>query len=150
MADKTSRYYNFNVDDYKVESGIMDVSKPKSFYISLPLWVSVDLDNDFNESMKELEVKLKWEFRRTLREHFTSIGYNRSIIVLDTPIEINSRIGTKNTYVNLEITVFVDNNIDFDTVKVKGINQLVFTYGEHCINFIRNIGNGLSFYPTKK
>ena len=150
MAEKTSRYYNFNVGDYKVESGIMDVNRPKSFYISLPLWISVGLDRDFNESMKELEVKLKWQFRRTLKEHFASIGYIRSIIVLETPTEINSRIGSKNTYVNLEITIFVDNNIDFDTVKVKGINQLVFTYGEDCINFIRNIGDGLNFCPTKK
>jgi hypothetical protein len=148
MKEKSSRYYNFNVDDFKVEAGIIDVTKPKCFYMQFPLWVSVE-GGDFNQAMKELDIKFKWWCRQCLYKHFEELGYIRSIIELDAPIESKNRIGSKNTYINLSINVFTKKDVDFDRVKIKGINQLVFTFAEDFIIFTTNIGDGYSFHPKK-
>jgi hypothetical protein len=147
VKEKFSRFYKFKLGDYKIESCIMDVTKPRSFYINIPLWINVG-DEEFEDVMKEFEKKIKWRFTRTIKDYFKSCGIDRSIIFIDWPESNFKRLKDKNTYVQIEITVFTNKDVDFDTVRTKGINNLVLDYTTDCLNFIKDI-DGLCFSNKK-
>jgi hypothetical protein len=147
VKEKFSRFYKFKLGDYKIESCIMDVTKPRSFYISIPLWINVG-DEEFEDVMKEFEKKIKWRFTRTIKDYFKSCDIDRSIIFIDWPESNFKRLKDKNTYVQIEITAFTNKDVDFDTVRTKGINNLVLDYTTDCLNFIKDI-DGLCFSNKK-
>lgn len=147
MADKTARYYKYEIDGFKIESGILNTDKPRAFYISIPMWVNVG-DGDFEFIIKELEKKIKWKFKQDLNDYFPGCGINRSLIILDAPESEFNRLKDKNTYICIEITLFTSVDIDFDTKYTKGINDLIFTYSTDALKFIKDV-DGLCF-STKK
>lgn len=147
VKEKFSRFYKFKLGEYKIESCILDINKPRSFYINIPLWVNVGDDN-FEDVLKDFEKKIKWKFTRSIKDYFKTCGIDRSIIFIDWPESNFKRLKDKNTYIQIEITAFVNKDVDFDTANTKGINDLVLAYSDDCLNYIKSI-DGLCFSNKK-
>ena len=115
-----------NHNNVKIGYGTVDSKNLKSIYIQLNSWTQPTVDeHDFNKLILKTRRKIKDKIYELKSEFFKK----ESIVDLD--IKTNGIKTNKRSFMDLEITLFVDKPFD---VKSNEINELVNSFSKDIIN----------------
>ena len=128
--------------DVKIGYGTVDYKNLKTIYLKLNSWLQPDNEtDDFNHTILKSRRKIKEIIYNLQNPHFKQ----QSIVDLD--------IGTKGiklekrSFMNLEVTLYIDRQFD---VKSKEVKHMVKTIMENLIEDGLNDKKLFNFYKTKK
>lgn len=129
-------------NDVKIGYGTVDHKNLKTIYLKLNSWVQPVNDSDnFNDLISKSRREIKKLIYNLNSEYFKP----QSIVDLD--IRTKGIKVEKRSFMNLEITLFVDKQFD---VKTKSVRNDVKILIEDIINNCLNDKNLFNFHKTKK
>lgn len=140
---KTGKYIPLGTyDDVKIGYGTVDFKNLKTIYLKLNSWVQ---PNNDTEDFVDLISKTRREIKKTIYELRNENFKPQSIVDLD--IRTKGIKTEKRSFMNLEITLYVDKYIDVKTKDTKKtINELM----KHIIDECLCNKKLFNFYKTKK
>ena len=123
--------------------GTVDSKNLKSVYINIQSWVTPKLDHDnWNRIVCNLNREIKHSVFNSLAH---TIFTEKSIVDLD--LRTSGISQGKKSFFNLEVNVFLENEIDFKSFVIKdSVKKIVKNI------FVNNLSNNsyFDFYKTKK
>jgi hypothetical protein len=140
---KTGKYISLGeYNEVKIGYGTVDFKNLKTIYLKLNAWVEPDNDtDDFNYLINKTRRNIKEIIYNLKNENFKS----QSIVDLDIRtkgIKLNKR-----SFMNLEVTLYVEKSFD---VKSKHIKLLVKDVIKSIIDNSLSNKNLFNFYKNKK
>ena len=131
-----------NHSDIKIGYGTVDFKNLKTVYLKLNSWLQpTNLDENFDSII----VKTRREIKNLLYELNDTKFKKQSIVDLD--IRTKGIKKEKRSFMNLEITLFVNNQFDIRSKDTKkNINNIIIKIIDDCLDN-KNLFN---FYKTKK
>lgn len=140
---KTGKYISLGeYKEVKIGYGTVDFKNLKTIYLKLNSWVEPNNDtDDFDSLISKTRRNIKEIIYNLRNDHFKS----QSIVDLDIRtkgIKLNKR-----SFMNLEITLYVENSFD---VKSKSIKLLVKDIIKSVIDNSLSNKNLFNFYQNKK
>lgn len=139
---KTGKYIPLGIyKDVKIGYGTVDYKNLKTIYLKLNSWVQPEIDSDFNNTISFSRRRIK-EIIYNLKSNFFK---PQSIVDLD--IRTKGIKLDKRSFMNLEVTLYVENQFD---IKSKDVKNLVKTIHEKIINEALEDKKLFNFYKTKK
>ena len=140
---KTGKYFPLGTyDDVKIGYGTVDFKNLKTIYLKLNAWVQ---PSNNNEDFDLLIKKTRREIKRKVFNLKTDLFKNESIVDLDIRtkgIKLNKR-----SFMNLEITLYVNNYAD---IKAKEYKQSVSSLIENIVDDCLYNKKLFNFYKSKK
>ena len=110
---KTSKLNIF--DDAKCHYGTVDSKNLKSIYLVLQTWIE---PNDEYENWSKLTGEIKRNILHTLLEVVDCTFFEKKYIV-DLDLRTSGIVYGKKSFMNLEITLFLNENMDFKDPQLK-------------------------------
>lgn len=141
---KTGKFINLGVhNNIKLGYGTIDCKNLKTIYLQLNSWIqpsSFD-ESDFN--------KIILFTRRCIREKIYNLKtpYFKQQSIIDLDIKTNGFKPNKRSFMDLEITLYVNNHFD---VKSKDIKNMVKNFMVEVIEDTLTDENLFNFHLTKK
>jgi hypothetical protein len=140
---KTGKYISLGeYNEVKIGYGTVDFKNLKTIYLKLNAWVEPDNDTDDFE-------KLISKTRRNIKEiiYNSKSEYFKSQCIVDLDIRTKGIKLNKRSFMNLEVTLYVDNFFD---VKSKVIKSVVKDMIKTIIDDSLSNKNLFNFYKNKK
>lgn len=140
---KTGKYISLGeYNEVKIGYGTVDFKNLKTIYLKLNAWVEPDNDTDDFE-------KLIGKTRRNIKEiiYNSKSEYFKSQCIVDLDIRTKGIKLNKRSFMNLEVTLYVDNFFD---VKSKIIKSVVKDTIKTIIDDSLSNKNLFNFYKNKK
>lgn len=140
---KTGKYIPLGTyDDVKIGYGTVDFKNLKTIYLKLNAWVQ---PNNDKENFDELIRKTRRELKMTIYGLNNEFFKQESIVDLD--IRTKGIKAEKRSFMNLEITLYVNKFFDVKTKETKkSVNELMRGLIDGCL-CDKNLFN---FHKTKK
>ncbi len=137
-----------NFKNYNIVYGSVNNKNPKAVYINISAWAEPKSDSEINYSrvIRDMDKKIRQTIYNTLRCDISSPFSNAKTIVDFDIKESGVRYG-KRSFVNAEITIFMDEEISITTERFKGpadylIDVIIRSSFDDCRYF--------KFYKKKK
>lgn len=126
----------------KIGYGTVDYKNLKTIYLKLNSWIQPNNDSDNFES-------LIYKTRREIKRLFYDLKYEqfKEQSIVDLDIRTNGIKIEKRSFMNLEITLFVNKSFD---VKSKEIKNMVNNIIENIVDDYLTDENLFNFHKTKK
>jgi hypothetical protein len=140
---KTGKYISLGeYNEVKIGYGTVDFKNLKTIYLKLNAWVEPDNDTDDFE-------KLISKTRRNIKEiiYNSKSEYFKSQCIVDLDIRTKGIKLNKRSFMNLEVTLYVDSFFD---VKSKVIKSVVKDMIKTIIDDSLSNKNLFNFYKNKK
>lgn len=111
---KTGKYIPLGMyKDVKIGYGTVDYKNLKTIYLKLNSWIQPEIDSDYNLTISKSRRKIK-EIIYTLDNKFFK---KQSIVDLD--LRTKGIKLEKRSFMNLEVTLYVENQFDIKTKEIK-------------------------------
>lgn len=140
---KTGKYISLGeYNDVKIGYGTVDFKNLKTIYLKLNSWVEPDNETDDFDGIIN-------KTRRNIKEIVYNLNcdYFRPQSIVDLDIRTKGIKLNKRSFMNLEVTLYVDKQFD---VKSKAIKIVVKNLIEDIINKSLTNKNLFNFYTNKK
>jgi hypothetical protein len=140
---KTGKYISLGeYNEVKIGYGTVDFKNLKTIYLKLNAWVEPDNDtDDFNQLISKTRRNIKEIIYNLKNENF------KSQCIVDLDIRTKGIKLNKRSFMNLEVTLYVDNFFD---VKSKDIKILVKDVIKSIVDNSLSNKNLFNFYKNKK
>jgi hypothetical protein len=140
---KTGKYIPLGTyNDVKIGYGTVDFKNLKTIYLKLNSWLQPNNENDDFDSVI---FKTRKEIKKIIYELGNQNFKPQSIVDLD--IRTKGIKTEKRSFMNLEVTLYVDNKFDVKSKETKKmVNDIIKTIIDDCLKD-KNLFN---FYKTKK
>jgi hypothetical protein len=140
---KTGKYIPLGTyNDIKIGYGTVDFKNLKSVYLKLNSWI--EPDNDTDDFIKII-FKTRRDIKKLISELNTQYFKQQSIVDLD--IRTKGIKTNKKSFMDLDITLFVDKQFD---VKSKEVKNIIKSIIENIIDISLTDKNLFNFNKTKK
>lgn len=140
---KTGKYIPLGTyNDIKIGYGTVDFKNLKSVYLKLNSWIEPDNDTD---DFDKIIFKTRRDIKKLISELDTQYFKQQSIVDLD--IRTKGIKTNKKSFMDLDITLFVDKQFD---VKSKEVKNIIKTIIENIIDTSLTDKNLFNFNKTKK
>lgn len=140
---KIGKYIPLGIyNDVKIGYGTVDFKNLKTIYLRLNSWLSPnDEDDDFNRLISTTKRKIK--------NHIYNLGNNKfkKECIVDLDIRTKGIKLDKKSFMNLEITLFVNDHFD---VKSKEVKSMIGDTIHDIIDSSLDDKRLFNFYKTKK
>jgi hypothetical protein len=140
---KTGKYISLGeYNEVKIGYGTVDFKNLKTIYLKLNAWVEPDNDTDNFEQLIS-------KTRRNIKEIIYNLNSNhfKSQCIVDLDIRTKGIKLNKRSFMNLEVTLYVENFFD---VKSKPIKSVVKDIVKTIIDDSLSNKNLFNFYKNKK
>lgn len=140
---KTGKYISLGeYNDVKIGYGTVDFKNLKTIYLKLNSWVAPDNETD------DFDVVIN-KTRRNIKEIVYNLksDYFKPQSIVDLDIRTKGIKLNKRSFMNLEVTLYVENQFD---VKSKQVKSLVKGIIQDIINNSLTNKNLFNFYTNKK
>jgi hypothetical protein len=140
---KTGKYISLGeYNEVKIGYGTVDFKNLKTIYLKLNAWVEPDNDTDnFDQLISKTRRNIKEIIYNLRSEHF------KSQCIVDLDIRTKGIKLNKRSFMNLEVTLYVENFFD---VKSKTIKSVVKDIVKTIIDDSLSNKNLFNFYKNKK
>lgn len=140
---KTGRFINIGYHrNVKIGYGTVDHINLKTIYIKLSAWVEPsDVESEYKDILFLSKKRIKTRIQN-LR-----LPYFKPLSIVDTDLKVNRVHPNKRSYLNIEITLYVDNTFD---VKSKEIFTVIKSLCTDIIDTDLRDKNLFNFHKTKK
>ena len=140
---KTGKYIPLGIyNDVKIGYGTVDFKNLKTIYLKLNSWVQAENEtDDFDHMIHKSRRKVKEIIYNLKNPYFKQ----QSIVDLD--IRTKGIKLEKRSFMNLEVTLYIDRQFD---VKSKEVKHMVKTIMENLVEDGLNDKKLFNFYKTKK
>lgn len=140
---KTGKYISLGeYNEVKIGYGTVDFKNLKTIYLKLNAWVEPNNDTDDFD-------RLISKTRRNIKEiiHNSKSEYFKSQCIVDLDIRTKGIKLNKRSFMNLEVTLYIDNFFD---VKSKLVKSVVKDVIKNIIDDSLSNKNLFNFYKNKK
>ncbi len=129
-------------DDVKIGYGTVDFKNLKTIYLKLNSWLQPNnIEDNFDNTISKTRREIKKIIYELKNENFKP----QSIVDLD--IRTKGIKTEKRSFMNLEITLYVENRFDVKSKETKKmVGEIIKTIIDNCLND----GNLFNFHKTKK
>lgn len=140
---KTGKYISLGeYNEVKIGYGTVDFKNLKTIYLKLNAWVEPDNDtDDFNQLISKTRRNIKEIIYNLKNENF------KAQCIVDLDIRTKGIKLNKRSFMNLEVTLYVDN---FFEVKSKNIRIVVKDVIKSIVDNSLSNKNLFNFYKNKK
>ena len=140
---KTGKYISLGeYNEVKIGYGTVDFKNLKTIYLKLNAWVEPDNDtDDFNQLISKTRRNIKEIIYNLKNENF------KAQCIVDLDIRTKGIKLNKRSFMNLEVTLYVDNFFD---VKSKNIRIVVKDVIKSIVDNSLSNKNLFNFYKNKK
>jgi hypothetical protein len=140
---KTGKYIPLGTyNDIKIGYGTVDFKNLKSVYLKLNSWIEPNNDTD---DFDKIIFKTRRDIKKLISELNTQYFKQQSIVDLD--IRTKGIKTNKKSFMDLDITLFVDKQFD---VKSKEVKNIIKSIIENIIDISLTDKNLFNFNKTKK
>ena len=137
---KTGKYVPFGYyKNIKLGYGTVDYKNLKTIYIKLNSWLLPEIDEDYNHIIS----KTRRSIKNYIYEYKNNYFKRESIVDLD--IRTKGIKAEKKSFMNLEVTLFVENQID-----IKELKPIVKFLSESIVDLSLTDKNLFNFHKNKK
>lgn len=139
---KTGKYIPLGIyKDVKIGYGTVDYKNLKTIYLKLNSWVQPETDTDYEITISRSRRKVK----EIIYNYETKFFKKPSIVDLD--IRTKGIKLEKRSFMNLEVTLYVENQFD---VKSKEVKTIIKSIHEKIIDHALEDKKLFNFYKSKK
>jgi hypothetical protein len=139
---KTGKYIPLGIyKDVKIGYGTVDYKNLKTIYLKLNSWVQPEIDTDYEITISRSRRKVK----EIIYNYETKFFKKPSIVDLD--IRTKGIKLEKRSFMNLEVTLYVENQFD---VKSKEVKSIIKNIHEKIIDSALEDKKLFNFYKSKK
>jgi hypothetical protein len=139
---KTGKYIPLGIyKDVKIGYGTVDYKNLKAIYLKLNSWVQPESDTDYEITISRSRRKVK----EIIYNYETKFFKKPSIVDLD--IRTKGIKLEKRSFMNLEVTLYVENQFD---VKSKEVKSIIKNIHEKIIDSALEDKKLFNFYKSKK
>ena len=139
---KTGKYIPLGIyKDVKIGYGTVDYKNLKTIYLKLNSWVQPETDSDYEITISRSRRKVK-----EIVYNYNSKFFKKPCIV-DLDIRTKGIKLEKRSFMNLEVTLYVENQFD---VKSKEVKSVIKNIHENIIDQALDDKKLFNFYKTKK
>jgi hypothetical protein len=139
---KTGKYIPLGIyKDVKIGYGTVDYKNLKTIYLKLNSWVQPESDTDYEITISRSRRKVK----EIIYNYETKFFKKPSIVDLD--IRTKGIKLEKRSFMNLEVTLYVENQFD---VKSKEVKSIIKNIHEKIIDSALEDKKLFNFYKSKK
>jgi hypothetical protein len=140
---KTGKYIPLGVyNNIKIGYGTVDFKNLKTIYLKLNSWLQPD---NYSDDFDNIILKTRREIKKCIREMGNDYFKKESIVDLD--IRTKGIKEDKRSFMNLEVTLYVENYFDVKSKVVKKeIQSIILNIIDQCLTD----NNLFNFHNTKK